>query len=158
MSEKKGTKKVIRIERTNSSNEDFNRLVYELDLDLQIRDGDDHPFFAQFNTLDTIQHVVVAYDGQHAVGCGAIRQYDGQTMEIKRMFVSPENRGFGIASLLLTELEYWATELGCSRCILETGINQPEAIALYEKTGYKRIQNYGQYAGIDLSVCFGKDV
>lgn len=74
------------------------------------------------------------------------------------MFTSAEARGRGIASRILDELESWALELGYSKCILETGFKQPEAIALYQKNGYSRIDNYGQYAGVETSLCFEKEV
>lgn len=148
----------INLRRTNSSNPDFIFLVEQLDADLAVRDGDDHPFYAQFNTLDAIKYVIVAYEDEKAIACGAIKQFDQASMEIKRMYTLPEARGRGIASLILAELESWAEELGFSRCILETGFKQPEAIALYEKNGYVRIENYGQYAGVENSLCFEKDV
>jgi len=77
-------------------------------------------------------------------------------MEVKRMFTLPESRGQGLATTVLGELETWAAELGFERCVLETGKRQPEAIAFYKKHGYEIIPNYGQYAGIDNSVCFEK--
>ncbi len=64
-----------------------------LDEDLQIRDGDEHSFYAQFNKVDKIRHVVVAYENGEAVGCGAIKEYAKGTAEIKRMFVRAERRG-----------------------------------------------------------------
>jgi len=79
-------------------------------------------------------------------------------MEVKRMYTLPESRGKGISSKVLGELEKWATELSCKKCILETGKKQPEAIGLYKKNGYEVIPNYGQYAGIENSVCFEKDL
>jgi GNAT superfamily N-acetyltransferase len=72
------------------------------------------------------------------------------------MFVFPELRGQGIASKVLSELERWASDMGAHACCLETGMKQPEAIALYTKSGYERIPNYGQYAGVGNSVCFKK--
>jgi len=74
------------------------------------------------------------------------------------MFTLPECRGKGIATKLLNELEKWTIELGYEKCILETGKRQPEAIALYKKNGYKSIPNYGQYTGMDNSVCFEKEM
>lgn len=146
----------LRILRTNSENQDFVQLVTLLDQDLQRRDGDDHSFFAQFNKIDSINYVVVAYLDLTPVGCGAIKQYDDLTMEVKRMFVTPEHRGNGVATTVLKELEQWTKELGYKKCILETGERQPEAIGLYAKNGYKRIPNYGQYANVITSVCFLK--
>jgi len=144
------------ITRTNSLNSDFIHLVSLLDNDLKIRDGNDHSFFAQFNKIDNIKHVVVFFYKDIAVGCGAIKEYESDVMEIKRMFVLPEHRGKGFASKVLRELEKWAKELGYSRCILETGHKQPEAIALYKKNSFKIIPNYGQYANVTSSVCFQK--
>ena len=116
---------MYQIKRTNSENPDFQKLVVELDKDLARRDGDEHAFFAQFNKIAAIKHVVLLYDGERAVGCGAIKEYEEGAMEVKRMFVPPEKRGMGLASLVLKELENWARELGYHRCILETGKKQP---------------------------------
>ena len=149
---------MITLIRTNSDNRDFLDLVKFLDADLAIRDGKDHSFYTQFNTLDNIKHVVVAYQDEKALGCGAIKEYMPDTMEIKRMYVSPESRNKGIATSVLAELEHWGKELSYAKCILETGKGQPEAIALYKKNGYTLIPNYGQYAGVDNSVCFQKEL
>ncbi len=100
----------------------------------------------------------MAFVNEEAVGCGAIKKYDADTMEVKRMFTLPESRGKGIAKKVLTELETWASEMAFQKCILETGIKQLAAIALYQKRGYARIENYDQYVGVTNSVCFGKRV
>lgn len=147
---------MVTLKRTDASDEDFTELVRLLDTDLQLRDGEEHYFFAQFNTTVGIKYVVLAYDGEFAVGCGAMKHYADGVMEIKRMFVRDEARGTGIATEILRELERWAMELGYLRCILETGKNQPEAIRLYEKNQYKQIANFGPYKDIDSSVCFEK--
>lgn len=144
------------IKRSTSDNNDFVVLVGELDADLRIRDGEDHAFFAQYNKIDMIKHVLVAYENGVAVGCGAIKEYEPGVMEVKRMYVKPEMRGRGIAGKVLLELEQWARELGYQKCILETGVKQPEAIRLYTKSNYNRIPNYGQYANVPESVCFEK--
>ena len=149
---------MIKIIRASSDNQDFIELVKYLDAYLAEKDGDDHSFYAQFNKIDKIRHVVVAYDNDEPVACGAIKQHTSTTVEIKRMYTSPESRGKGIATKVLTELEVWATELCYKKCILETGKRQPEAIRLYKKNGYKLIPNYGQYAEVDNSVCFEKDL
>lgn len=147
---------MIQLTRTDATNNDFRKLVAALDADLAIRDGADHSFFAQFNKIDHIGHVVVAYAGNEAVGCGAIKEYAAGIMEVKRMFVPKEHRSRGIASLVLQELEAWAKHLGYTSCILETGLKQPEAIALYKKNRYTIIPNYGQYVEVASSVCFEK--
>ena len=147
---------MIKILRTDSSNQDFINLVKLLDKELQIRDGVEHTFYAQYNKIDKIKNVVVAFYNDTAVGCGAIKEYDISTIEIKRMFVKDEYRSKGIATKILIELELWAGELGYNKCILETGLKQPEAIRLYTKNNYKVIPNYGQYAGVVNSVCMEK--
>jgi UDP-2-acetamido-3-amino-2,3-dideoxy-glucuronate N-acetyltransferase len=145
--------------RTDSSHEDFVSLVRLLDADLAMRDGAEHGFYAQFNKIDHIKHVAIVYAGGQAIGCGAFKPFEeGKKVEIKRMFVEPEWRGLGIAGRVLSALEDWARALGYSSCVLETGKKQPEAIALYQKNGYLVIPNYGQYAGIENSVCFEKKV
>ncbi len=149
---------MINLVRTNSDNLHFRDLVALLDRDLQIRDGAEHSFYAQFNKIDKIRHVVVAYEDGEAVGCGAIKEYENGVAEIKRMFVKPENRGRGIAGKILTELETWAKELNFSECILETGVKQPEAIRLYQKSGYEKIPSYGQYLNVENSVCMKKSI
>jgi GNAT superfamily N-acetyltransferase len=146
------------LKRTNSENADFHALVAQLDADLRIRDGEDHAFFAQFNKIDKIRNVVLFYVEEKAVGCGAFKEYAGKTVEIKRMFVEPNFRGKGIAAQILAELEVWAAELHYNEAILETGIKQPEAIRLYQKMGYQRIPNYGQYEQVETSVCMQKSL
>lgn len=144
------------LKRTDAKNPDFVALVRLLDAELVVRDGEDHVFYNQFNQLNQIRQTVVAYLDDRAVGCGALKPLEADVMEVKRMFVLPEFRGKGIASKVLSELERWAIELGMRACRLETGQNQPEAIALYFKCGYERIPNYGQYSGVYNSVCFQK--
>ncbi len=81
---------MIEIVRTEARNEDFIDLVNELDLELKESDGEDYSFFNQFNKIDKIHQVVVAYVDGMAVGCGALRQYDHHTVELKRMYTAPE--------------------------------------------------------------------
>jgi len=142
--------------RTDSDNPDFVALVQQLDADLAKRDGKDHSFYAQFNKIAAIKHVIVAYEDEKPIGCGAIKELLPHSMEVKRMFTLPESRAKGIATKILAELETWAKELSYSKCMLETGKRQPEAIALYQKNGYRIVPNYGQYIGIENSVCFEK--
>jgi putative acetyltransferase len=146
----------LKIIRTDSANPDFIELVKLLDGELAERDGSEHSFYAQYNKIDLIKNAIVAYTGNEPVGCGAIKKYSDETAEVKRMFVKPEFRGKGIAVDILNELELWAREINFKSCILETGKKQPEAIRLYEKSGYTSIPNYGQYIGIDNSVCMKK--
>ena len=149
---------MVQIVRTDSDNKDFIELVKYLDAELAERDGDDHSFYAQFNKIDKIKFAVIAYENGQPMGCGAMKAFDPKTMEIKRMYVSKASRGKGIATKILSELEHWAVELSVERCVLETGKRQPEAIQLYQKNGYHLIQNYGQYAEIENSLCFEKSM
>ncbi len=147
---------MIVIKRTDSNNPDFITLVQQLDADLARRDGDEHAFYAQYNKLHAIRHVIVAYENELPVACGAIKAFTADSMEVKRMFTIPAKRGMGIAGIVLAELENWAADLGYRHCVLETGVRQPEAIQLYTRHGYQKIPNYGQYIGIENSVCFQK--
>ena len=144
--------------RTSSDNKNFQNLVSLLDKELAIRDGDEHAFYSQFNKIANIKNVVVFYVDEKAVGAGAFKEYHPGKVEIKRMFVLPEHRGKGIAFQILQELEKWARELNYIECILETGKKQPEAIALYQKSGYEIITNYGQYENVLNSVCMSKSI
>ncbi len=145
-----------RLLRTTWEDQDFKNLVKLLDAELKIRDGEDHDFYHQFNNIDVLKHVVVLFHNEKAVACGAIKAFDDHQVEVKRMYVLESERGNGFARKVLTELEVWAKELNYTACILETGINQPEAIALYKKCAYSSIENYGQYTGVATSFCFKK--
>jgi putative acetyltransferase len=144
------------LKRTTTENKDFQNLVVLLDIDLAIKDGEDHAFYAQFDKLEKINHVIVCYQNEAEIGCGAFKEYDSDTVEIKRMFVHPDYRGKGIASMVLIALETWASEFNYTNCVLETGKNNPNAIALYRKLGYEIIPNYAQYENIETSVCLKK--
>ena len=147
---------MITTKRSDSNDKDFRELVQELDKDLAIRDGDEHSFYAQFNKIDLIKHAVVAYDGTQPVGCGAVKPFSEDTMEVKRMYVPSNRRGQGIASIVLKELEIWCLQMDYMKCVLETGKKQPEAIELYKKNGFRIITNFGQYKNVENSVCFEK--
>jgi putative acetyltransferase len=149
---------MITIKRTNSDDSNFQELVKLLDLELQERDGEEHLFYATLNKTNTLNYVIVAYDQDEVIGCGALRAYSNDVMEVKRMFVPLHKRGQGIASTILSALEIWCRELGIKKCILETGKNQPEAIALYKKNLYTIIPNFGKYEGVENSVCFEKEL
>lgn len=141
---------------TDSRNADFLALAALLDEDLNARYGGRQWQYDQFNAVDLIRDVVVVYaDGQPAA-CGAFKAYDGETVEIKRVFVRPEYRGRGLAKRVMGELERLAASRGYTYAVLETGHGQPEAIHLYSGLGYTAIPNYGPYAGDANSVCMRK--
>jgi len=101
----------------------------------------------------------VGYVGEEPVACGGWRARENPAgAEIKRMFVVKSARGKGFAREVLAELERSAAQAGHRRMVLETGLNQPEAMALYRSSGYAEIPQFGVYKGTALSVCFAKDV
>jgi GNAT superfamily N-acetyltransferase len=149
---------VIKLIRTNSDHADFIELVRLLDAYLTIVDGEDHSFYNQYNSIENLKYVIVAFDNGEAVGCGAIKSSNSTSMEVKRMFVQPAARGKGLAKKILSELEQWAQELGFEKCILETGRRMEDAVTLYKKCGYEVIPNFEPYTKMENSICFEKRV
>ena len=98
---------------------------------------------------------VLARTADIAVGCGALVKHDGYA-EVKRMFVRPGFRGQRIGHLILGDLERRAQKAGLTVARLETGVGQPEALALYERAGYVRRGPFGDYADDRLSVFLEK--
>jgi putative acetyltransferase len=149
---------MITIKRTTSDNPEFEKLVLQLDAYLAILDGDDHEFYAQFNKTSLLKNALIAYENDVVVGIGAYKEYDAENAEMKRMYTLPEHRGKGIASKILTELEIWAKEENYKTSLLETGYLQTDAIYLYQKLGYTITENYGQYNGVENSICMKKNI
>lgn len=149
---------MTKIVRTTGSNKDFIGLVKLLDAYLAIQDGEEHGFYDQFNKIDSLKNVVIVYQNNTAVSCGAFKPFEKNTVEIKRMFTLPSYRGKGQASAVLNEIEVWAKSLHHQKIILETGVKQTDAISLYLKKGFKKTKNYGQYKGIENSLCFEKTI
>ncbi|GAA0873554.1 hypothetical protein GCM10009117_27010 [Gangjinia marincola] len=147
---------MIRLIKTTSDHPDFIGLVSQLDAYLKVTDGDEHEFYNQFNGRDQLKHVILAYSDEQPIGCGAFKGFDTNSIEIKRMFVTPNLRNQGVAAAVLTALEKWAKEISYTRAVLETGKRQTEAIHFYQKNGYSQIPNYGQYKGMENSMCFEK--
>lgn len=146
------------IERVKLDDPRLVELIKLLDRELAERDGDEHSFYAAFNVLPEDARALIATVDGEPVGCGAFRGIGEKEAEVKRMFVLPSVRGKRIGVEILKTLEAWAKESGFSACVLETGKKQPEAIRLYERHGYERIPNYGQYAEVENSVCMKKDI
>lgn len=144
--------------RTDSTHADFRALVALLDADLAQRDGEEHAFYHQYNGIEGLDRAVVLYEGTVPVGCGALKVFSGNALEIKRMYTHPDFRGRGVAGRVLRELEQWGAQDGFGRLVLETGKRNPEAVALYQKYGYTRIPNFGPYEGVENSLCFTKKV
>lgn len=148
--------KTITIKRTDSYDLDFPQLVGLLNLELRERYGTLQSAYDTYNHIKDLDTVVIAYCNDVPAGCGCFKKFDNSTVEIKRMFVKPAERKQGIASSMLSELEIWAKEDGYTYAVLETAAKQPESIALYKKVGYTTIPNYGQYIGMELSICMRK--
>jgi putative acetyltransferase len=147
---------MVTLTRTNNNHPDFKNLVKALDADLLERYGPKQAAYAPHNILDIIETAVLVYDDGIPAGCACFKGFDGNSVEIKRMYVTPKSRGKHIAYLMLTELENWAKELSNAHTVLETGLAQPEAIGLYQKAGYTIIENYGPYINMSDSVCMKK--
>jgi GNAT superfamily N-acetyltransferase len=146
----------FKIVRVDNDNLDFQKLIVSLDADLAGRYGPIQKNFAQFNKVDNIRDVVVAYAEGDPAGCGAFKPYDTEIVELKRIFVTAEYRRKGLAGLILRELELMAKAKGFRTAILETGVLQPEAIQLYRKAGFEIIPNYEPYTESTNSVCMRK--
>ena len=144
------------LKRTNSDNPEFRSLINLLDQDLNNRYGLLQLAYDEHNQIDFIETVVIAYCDDTAVGCGCFKKFDNESMEIKRMFVNASQRGKGIASAIIKELEHWAIALGYHNAILETGTLQHEAIRLYQRLGYVITANYEPYIDMEFSICMKK--
>lgn len=149
---------MITLKRTTSEDADFVALVRLLDADLAEKNGDADAFYSQFNKIAALRLVVVCYADGIAAGCGASKELEPGVAEIKRMFVQPQHRSQGIGGQVLRELERWAAENGYTECWLETGKKQAAALHLYAKMGYAVMPNYGQYAGVEDSVCMRRGI
>ncbi|MGK0254661.1 MAG: putative acetyltransferase [Mariniflexile sp.] len=149
---------MIALIRTDSGNADFVKLVHQLNEYLKMMDGEEHAFYSQYNGIESLKNVIVAYVNSEPVGCGAFKKFDDNRVEIKRMYTASEHRGIRVASKILKELESWSQEMSYSTSILETGKRQIEAVQFYKKNNYKIITNYGQYLGKENSLCFKKEL
>lgn len=96
------------------------------------------------------------------VGTGLARwsPYDtgAGAVEVKRLYVRPAHRGHGHSRVIMGAIERAAVRAGAVRIVLETGVEQPEALALYERIGYSRFPGYGQYKDDPRSICFSKEL
>ncbi|MBO9617300.1 MAG: GNAT family N-acetyltransferase [Dyadobacter sp.] len=142
--------------RTTSDSPDFQNLTSDLDDELCRIYNTNKEDYEEYNRITGLPTVILAYENDTAIACGCFKQFDAHRIELKRMFVKPEFRGKGIASIMVDELERWGKELGYGTMILETGKGQPDAIALYRKLGYDDIPHFGEFPEESRSVCLGK--
>jgi len=148
----------IKIIKTTSENKDFISLVGDLDKSLWETYPELKSNYWGNNIIELNRNVVIVYNDDVAVACSCFKKYDKNTIEIKRMFVSPEIRGKRLAQRMLQELESWAKELGFSFSVLETLCKQEAAIGMYQKAGYFIIDNYPPYEGLGNSICMKKSI
>ena len=146
--------------RCNGNNKDFIENCRLLDEDLDLRVGKiiKRDKYAQYNLIDKINEAIVVYRGNNPIGGGSIRPYDENTVELKRVFVIPDEQGKGIGTELVSKLIEWAKELGYKKMILETGELLAESCHVYLKLGFKQIPNYGAYVDMPESLCMGKEL
>lgn len=146
----------LNIVNTDSKNTDFIKLIELLDEDLNERYGELQKQYNKHNKVDYIKDVVIIYKDSIRVACGAFKEYDSNTIELKRIFVAKEQRRQGLSKLVVNELEKLGRNCGYKYAVLETGIKQIEAINLYKNSGYVIVENYGPYIGNANSVCMKK--
>jgi Acetyltransferases len=139
-------------------NEDFVALTAELDGEFADKNGPAQEKYNQFNKLNGIKDIVIVYHGTSPVACAAIKKFDDERYEVKRVYVKKEYRSKGLARGMMLRLEKIAADYGSKSLILETSKTFSEAINLYRKLSYGIIENYGQYAGMSLSVCMEKSL
>lgn len=147
----------VTFQRTFADEPVARQLIEELDAGFREFYSEDHMFGLHPNEeRDPALHFFVVRRGNDVAGCGALRVLDGNTGELKRMYVRPSFRRSGIARLLVAHLENTARQLGIGCMRLETGPEQVEALALYQSCGYAFIPPYGEYIGSPVSVCMEK--
>lgn len=149
----------LKVKKVMHNSEDLQSLILKLDVELE----ELYPKEGIFG-LDLMDSKVnemdfaVVYNGNCPVGCGAIRPIDGESVELKRVYVEKDYRRKGIASILLTYFEKLAQEKGYDKIRLETGPMQIASIKLYERHGYIPIELYGEYIGSEYSLCYEKKI
>lgn len=148
----------LAINLTDGQNPDFLNLIRLLDDGLEARYGAVQKQYEQHDKADFIRDVIIIYKADLAVACGAFKEYDAETIELKRMFVLPEHRKQGLARMIIQQLEELARSKGYQYAVLETGVKQHEAIGLYRSIGFEVIDNYGPYVGNSNSICMRKSL
>ena len=148
----------IKVVKTTSENPDFIFLIGTFDAYLWDRYPELKKDYWGNNLIEFNANVLIVYLDEKPVACGCFKKYNEKSVELKRMFVLPEARGLGLAQLVIKELEAEAKNQGFEVLILETLYKQTEAINLYQKTGFKIVENYEPYVGLLNSVCMRKSI
>lgn len=140
----------------NRVTDDFVVLSTELDEELAEKNGALQESYSQYNKLDGIEDVVLCLSDGRAVGCASMKRFDGDAYEVKRVFVKKAYRGYGVSKMMMEKLEEVARSKGVGALVLETGKSFIPAISLYRNLAYSVVGNYGQYKGMESSVCMMK--
>ena len=114
--------------------------------------------FIPYNISECITEVLIAYIDGEAVGCAGLKKYSEIDVEIKRVWVEPEERGHHIALDMMAQIEERASNDGYIRTILQTREIMKDAVELYKKLGYTKIDNYPPYDKLDGAICFAKEL
>lgn len=149
---------MIELLHVDSTHVDFQKLALALEQEIFVRDGELAETNHELNKVGFMKNAIVLYVNDNAAACGAFRDFSEDTIEIKRMYVSPLYRRNNFASKILSELESLSRKSGFKYAVLETGRNQPEAISLYLKHGYIEIEKFGKYIDSVNSICFKKEL
>jgi GNAT superfamily N-acetyltransferase len=151
-------KPTINVVKTTSENPDFLFLIETFDGFLWERYPELKKDYWGNNLIEFNSNVFLVYLDDKPVASGCFKKYNNDTVELKRMFVLPEARGLGLAQLVIKELETEAKSQGFQTMILETLYKQIEAIGLYQKVGFRIVENYEPYVGLSNSVCMSKSI
>jgi len=149
---------ITKVVKTTSENPDFISLIRTFDIFLWERYPELKNDYWGNNLIEFNSNVFIIYLNEKVVACGCFKKYNSNTVELKRMFVSPEARGLGLAQQIIKELEEEAITQGFKTMILETLYRQVDAINLYQKVGFEIIENYEPYVGLANSVCMRKSI
>ena len=156
--EKRGfmKKEQLELRLVEGNNLSFQALVRQLDREYVERFGDEALQYRQYNGLEHVEQACLLMEGGQAAACGAFQRLDGETAELKRVFVRPDRRRRGYARQLVEMLELQALFGGYRRMALETGRAMPEAIGLYQKLGYQEAPAWGPFVGDQACICMAK--
>ncbi|MEL7603504.1 MAG: GNAT family N-acetyltransferase [Bacillota bacterium] len=150
--------KGITIRLTDRDDTDFLRLTEELVAEYVALYGEEALDFCPAGALADVVCAAVAYDGTKAAASGGLRGHDAHAAELMRVYVHPDYRRQGLGALVVRELERGAKRLGFTRTVLVTGLDMPAALALYERLGYVRTENFGPMQDDPLCVCMEKQL
>lgn len=145
---------------TDGCNEEFYNFSIHMEeyYNKMVGGSENRKSFIPYNALNDIYDVIIVYDNELAVACASFKEYDMNTVEIKRVWVNKEYRGLHISKKMMEMLEQRAKEKGYKRAVLQTREKCVEAVNLYQSIGYHLIENYPPYDKMKLAVCYGKNL